>query len=83
MDDGVDGKALHQPVELFWRKLPEILRIPGPGEMPAFNALVQKQEAVALPEQAFDLGGRTSAEEEQRIRHEQLLVKAAFNDGGK
>ena len=81
MDDGVDGEALHQPSELFGRELPEVLGIPRPGEMPAFDALVQKEKTVPFPEQAFDPGSGTSAEQEECIRHEHLLVELPFDDG--
>lgn len=81
MDDGIDGEPLHQPAELFRRKLTELLRVPRPGEMTALDTLVQEKKAVAFPEQAFDLRSRAAAEQEQRIWHEQLLVEPAFDNG--
>ena len=49
--------------------------------MTALDALIQKQEAVSFPEQAFDLGSGATAEQEQGARYEQLPVKATFDDG--
>ena len=63
MDDGIDGEPLHQPAELFRRKLTKLLRVPRPGEMTALDTLVQEKKAVAFPEQAFDAVGPPAAEQ--------------------
>ena len=54
-DDGIYGETLHEPAELFRGEPAQILRIPRPGEMAGFHALIQKQETVAFPKEAFDL----------------------------
>ena len=40
-----------------------------------------KQKAITFPEEALDLGGRPATEKEQGVRHKQMHMKSAFNDG--
>ena len=81
--NGIDGKALHQPAELFGRHGTEFIRVSGPGKVAAFYSLVEKQKSVPFPEQAFDPGCGSAAEKEQRIGDEQLHMVLSFNDGSK
>jgi hypothetical protein len=60
-----DGKPLHKPAVLLWRKLNQRGRFPGPLEAPAFNPFVQKNKSIALPEKAFDSITPPSTEQEQ------------------
>lgn len=49
--------------------------------MTGFHAFVKEQESITFPEKPFDPGGRSSTEKEQGIRHKQMHVKSAFDDG--
>lgn len=82
MDDGIDGETLHQPPELFRGEVAEFIRGPRPCEPSALDPLVEEEESVAFPYQAFDLGSGPSAEEEEGIGNEQALLIPAFDDRG-
>lgn len=83
MYDGIDGKALHQPAELFGRHGPELIRVSGPGKAAAFYSLVEKQKSVSFPEQSLDPGCGSAAEKEQGVGDEQLHMVLSFNYGSK
>lgn len=70
MDHRVDREPTHQPLELFLGEGPEFRRVSRPGKMTGLNPLVKEQESISLPEQAFDLGSGSSAEEKEGIRNE-------------
>lgn len=70
VDHRVDREPTHQPLELFRVEGPEFRRVSRPGKMTGLNPLVKEQESISLPEQAFDLGSGSSAEEKEGIRNE-------------
>lgn len=51
--------------------------------MTGFHAFVKKQKAIAFSQkfQFLDPGGRPAAGKEQGVRHKQMHMKPAFNDG--
>ena len=49
--------------------------------MTGFHTFVKKQKSISFPEESFDSGGRSAAEKEQGIRHKQIHMKSAFDDG--
>jgi hypothetical protein len=48
-DQRIDRKSLHQPPELFGRKVTQFIRIPGPGKVSVFNSLIEEKKTVAFP----------------------------------
>ena len=50
---GNDFQTLHQHPVLVWTDLQCLFRCTGPPEVPVFNPLVQKEESVPFPDQAF------------------------------
>lgn len=49
--------------------------------MTGFYTFVKEQESIPFPEKPFDPGGRPSTEKEQGVRHKQVHMKPAFDDG--
>lgn len=49
--------------------------------MTGFYAFVKEKESITFPEKSFDPGGRPSTEKEQGVRHKQMHMKPAFNNG--
>ena len=49
--------------------------------MARFYAFVKEQESIAFPEKPLDPGGRPATEKKQGIRHKQIHMKSAFDDG--
>ena len=49
--------------------------------MTGFHAFVEEQKSITFPEEAFNPGGRPSTEKEQGVRHKQMHMKPAFDDG--
>ena len=52
-----------------------------PCEMTGFHAFVKGQKDITFPEETLDSGGRPATEKEQGVRHKQMHMKSAFNDG--
>ena len=49
--------------------------------MTRFHALVKEKKTITFPEKSLDLGGRPATEKKQGIRHKQIHMKSAFDDG--
>ena len=49
--------------------------------MSRFHALVKEQKTITFPDQSLDLGGRPATEKKPGIRHKQIHMKSAFDDG--
>ena len=56
-DERINGKPLHEPLELFKGKLAHLLGVTGPCEVAGSYPLVKEQEAVTLPQQTLDASG--------------------------
>lgn len=74
MDHGINGKALHQPAELFRCHGAEFVRISWPCKVPAFHTLIKEQETIAFPKQTFYLESRSAAKEEECIGNKRLCL---------
>lgn len=49
MDDGINGKSLHEPSVLFRSERPDIAGTPGPAEAAAVDSFVEQKETVTFP----------------------------------
>ena len=49
--------------------------------MTRFHALVKEKKTITFPEQSLDFGGRPATEKKQGVRHKQIHMKSAFDDG--
>lgn len=49
--------------------------------MTGFHTFVKEQKAIAFPQESLDPGGRPATEKEQGVRHKQVHMKPAFDDG--
>ena len=76
----LDGEPLHEPAELLRRDAPRLGSIARPLEAAVFQPLVEKQEAVALPEQPLDAVGAPAAEEEEGAG-EGIHLELPLDDG--
>ncbi len=82
MDQRIDGKSLHEPLELFRAKLTYFLTCPWPCEMTLFNSFIQEQKTVSFPEKPFDLpAGGFAAEQEECVGDEDIHLVFPFDDG--
>lgn len=82
-DERIDRKTFHQPVKLFQCKLSGLRRITRPGEVTVFYAFGKEKESVPFPEEPFDPGSTSAAEEKQGVRNKEGQVIPCFNDSSK
>ena len=61
------AQAFHEPAVLLRCDLLRLFAGPGPLEAPAFQALVQEQESVPLPQQSLDAILSPATEQKQRF----------------
>lgn len=82
-DERINGKTFHQPVKLFRCKLSGLRRITQPGEVTVFHTLGKEKKSIPFPEEPFDLGSTSAAEEEQGVRNKEWQVIPGLDDGSK
>ena len=79
VDNGINCKALHEPVKLFSCYGAKVIGITRPGKVTAFNALIKKQKTITFPEKTFDTICSLTTEQKERIFIVRVKLKAESN----
>ena len=75
------AQAFHEPAVLLRRDLLCFLAGPGPLKAPTFQALVQEQKSVSLPQQSLDAILSPAAEQKQRLGKRIQFILPLHNTG--
>ena len=59
-------QPLHEPAVLLWCEFPDFIRCPWPLQPSFFQAFVEEQETITLPEQGLEPVPATAAKQEKR-----------------
>ena len=81
VDNGINCKALHEPVKLFSCHGAKVIGITRPGKVTAFNTLIKKQKTITFPEKTFDTICSLTTEQKERI-FIVILLNLAYRFGG-
>ena len=82
VDNGINCKALHEPVKLFSGHGAKVIGITRPGKVTAFNTLIKKQKTITFPKQSLYLGSGSAAKEKECVRNKKLCMKFTFKNCG-